>query len=180
MGHWWYGLCVLLVNLNMNNFNFTDKRLNAFRKWLEAAGAQLLIATNPYEVIRFRSSNGVSILHKRNDDMYTLTGEMPTAWNAFCTGKGWDSGVVVVKSRPKKTDVLIETLLARDGNRCFYCHQGFEEDNYTIEHLLSRAHGGSNHISNLVLAHEECNKRVGHMSISEKVKHRESLMCLDN
>ena len=63
MGHWWYGLCVLLVNLNMNNFNFTDKRLNAFRKWLEAAGAQLLITTNDYEVIRFRSSHGVSILY---------------------------------------------------------------------------------------------------------------------
>ena len=86
----------------------------------------------------------------------TLTGGMPTAWNAFVL-EIWDSGVVVVKSRAKN-GCFDWTLLARDIGWMFYCHQVLE-----MIILLSICYRmlmvDPNHISNLVLAHDRCNKQ---------------------
>lgn len=62
----------------------------------------------------------------------------------------------------------------RDGNCCFYCAYPFTaEFPPTIEHLLPAATGGSDHVSNLVLACEICNKAVGAWDLIRKIKYRE-------
>ncbi len=48
-------------------------------------------------------------------------------------------------------------------------------DDITIEHLVAKAFGGPDHISNLVLACDDCNQAVGTLSVSEKVAIRERL-----
>ena len=66
-------------------------------------------------------------------------------------------------------DKLRDQLLERDGTCCFYCGLEMEND-ITIEHLDARSNGGSNRLSNLVLAHGECNVAVGTLPISKKVQ----------
>jgi hypothetical protein len=62
------------------------------------------------------------------------------------------------------------TLLARDGNSCHYCDEvmGLPKDNgkhypqeITIDHIVPRSIGGSNMLSNLVLACYRCNHSYG-------------------
>lgn len=52
-----------------------------------------------------------------------------------------------------------EYLLAKWGRACAYC--GKRNVPLEIEHIVARAKGGSNRISNLCLACEPCNKRKG-------------------
>jgi 5-methylcytosine-specific restriction endonuclease McrA len=56
-------------------------------------------------------------------------------------------------------------LLEKWGRCCAYC--GKEGIPLQVEHLLPRTRGGSNRISNLTLACEDCNKRKGTQSASE-------------
>ena len=58
--------------------------------------------------------------------------------------------------------------MARDGDNCFFCRKPLAGD-LTVEHLVALAHGGPNHISNLVCAHAACNHEAGHLSVAEKV-----------
>jgi hypothetical protein len=61
-------------------------------------------------------------------------------------------------------------LLKRDGNICYWCAEEMDTGpsarrnpqspwSCTIEHLRPKAHGGCNHLPNLVLAHQICNER---------------------
>ncbi len=52
-----------------------------------------------------------------------------------------------------------EKLLARDGKLCYWC--GAPMDEPTIEHLIPRSMGGTHRMSNLRLAHRECNMLRG-------------------
>jgi len=54
-------------------------------------------------------------------------------------------------------------------NRCFYCSLRLRGDDQTWEHLVARAHGGSNRISNLRVAHGACNALVGTLPVSVKL-----------
>jgi 5-methylcytosine-specific restriction endonuclease McrA len=71
-----------------------------------------------------------------------------------------------------KNSVIHRTLIERDGEGCFYC---FEEvpGLMTQEHLVARAHGGPNHISNKFRACRPCNEAAGHLSAPEKIRIRE-------
>jgi hypothetical protein len=64
-------------------------------------------------------------------------------------------------------------LLKRDGNVCYWCVEEMDTGpsarrnpqspwSCTIEHLRPKAHGGCNHLPNLVLAHQICNERRDH------------------
>ncbi|MBB4856980.1 5-methylcytosine-specific restriction endonuclease McrA [Novosphingobium chloroacetimidivorans] len=74
---------------------------------------------------------------------------------------------VAVKGR-RKDRATVEALITRDGSNCFFCGSALEGD-VTVEHLVAVAHGGPNHISNLLLAHAQCNQAAGHLSGAEKV-----------
>lgn len=144
------------------------KRLDPLAKFaakLEAAGAEILGTTNPYEVLRFRTSKGVGVVYK---------GKRGETWNAeaiearehLASGKGSLAPVVVKGRRTSKSTV--NALLKRDGDYCFFCGTPLDGD-VTVEHLVSIAHGGPNHISNLFLSHAACNQMAGHKSAPEKI-----------
>ena len=63
---------------------------------------------------------------------------------------------------------VMEYLLERDHHQCVYCDTKiamFEKD-----HVLARSRGGSNRISNLVLACHPCNQAKGAMLVSDFLK----------
>jgi hypothetical protein len=140
-----------------------------FKTYLGNCGAEVLPPTNPYELVRFRTENGVSVVYtgKRGT---TFTGESETAYNLFKQGKKWK---VVSRKRRALTD-LKARIASRDGKECFFCGIRYKVlDKYTVEHLLSFSHGGKENINNLCLACEPCNSAVGNMAVVEKVKFRD-------
>lgn len=67
-----------------------------------------------------------------------------------------------------------EYLLEKWGRKCAYC--GKENIPLQIEHIVPRAKGGSNRISNLCLACEKCNLTKGPKSIEEFLKKKPDLL----
>jgi 5-methylcytosine-specific restriction endonuclease McrA len=58
-----------------------------------------------------------------------------------------------------------EYLLEKWGRKCVYC--GAENVPLQIEHLIPKDRGGSNRISNLTLACDDCNKKKGNLTAVE-------------
>lgn len=63
---------------------------------------------------------------------------------------------------------LREYLLEKWGRHCAYC--GAKDVPLQVEHLLCRARGGSNRVSNLTLACEPCNDKKGTQLLDEFLK----------
>jgi hypothetical protein len=78
-------------------------------------------------------------------------------------------------NQKKKRKRKVARLRARDGSVCFYCGEIVPNDDTTIEHLVAKSDGGSDHPSNLVLAHSRCNEMAADKPVIEKVLLRESL-----
>jgi hypothetical protein len=141
------------------------RNLDGFRDRMVAAGGELLAKTNPYEVMRFRTRYGVGVIYQ---------GRRGRTWNQQATDAlnhlegGLGSLAPVKVSGRRKDSATVNALLARDGDRCFLCGEPLGAD-ITVEHLVAIAHGGPNHVSNLFLAHGECNRSLGHLSAPEKV-----------
>lgn len=141
----------------------------AFLARVTEAGGEVLAPTNPYEVMRFKTRLGVGVVY---------TGKRGRSWNNEARAvrdwlkapKGSLAPITVTGRRTGKGTV--NRLLERDGEECFYCRLPLDED-VTVEHLVAVAHGGPNHISNLFLAHGECNRKAGHLSAVEKIKMRD-------
>lgn len=138
----------------------------AFRDWLSANGAQVLEPTNEWELIRFKSDSGTSVIYKDKGSRLTFTGEALKAWEAFKHGQGWRA---MPATKRKKSSTIIQSIRARDGDDCFFCAQPVSVEEESEEHLVPATHGGPNHISNLFLAHRVCNAKVGHLSAPEKI-----------
>lgn len=139
----------------------------AFTKKLVAAGGEVLAPTNPYEVLRFRTSHGVGVVYCNSRGKETWNREAQAAQAHLSTpGSGSLAPVATVKGKRRPGDAA--ALLARDGGLCFFCILPFLGD-MTVEHLVPRAHGGPNHISNKFLAHHRCNSDAGHLSAPEKI-----------
>lgn len=140
-------------------------RHKAFTQRLTEAGAEILAPTNPYEVLRFRTSKGVGVIY---------SGKRGETWNAealaardHLEAKAGSLAPVAVRGR-RKGKGTVEALVIRDGEGCFFCASPLDGD-ITVEHLVAVAHGGPNHVSNLFLAHAACNQAAGHLSAPEKV-----------
>lgn len=144
-------------------------KFDKFKEWLVQNGAEVLIPTNPYEVVRFRANNQVSIIYKSKRGDMTFTGESEKAYDCYKHAKPWAGG----NRKTGTPGVTTRTILERDGNLCFYCFKPMPPEDMSREHLLSQVHGGSNHLSNQVLAHRLCNSQASHLSIMEKIKIRE-------
>lgn len=155
------------------------KRLKQFRNWLEVNGAEILAPTNEYELLRFRAKGATHVLY-RNKNWSTVTcstGEtVHEAWTAHCTSQSWRAGPSQRARLRKKRDAHVDALLLRDGDECFFCGVELAGD-MTIEHFVGRTHNGPNHMSNLALAHEDCNKKAGSLSVVDKFKLREEMRC---
>jgi hypothetical protein len=68
-------------------------------------------------------------------------------------------------------------ILVRDGHRCFYCLRNLDENNYVIEHVISRP-TGSNSYRNLVASCRQCNNRkdAGNAEDHLRVLYREGVL----
>ena len=150
----------------------TQKQIDHFKEWLTARGCEILVPTNSYEVLRFKGKT-VGVIYKDiRDRISSYFGEAKEAWDCYINNKTYRGAE---KIKRIKLPIRIMTLLKRDGRNCFYCDKEMQDEEITLEHLLSITHGGKNHISNLALAHRECNKLGSHKSIVEKVKLRDQL-----
>ena len=69
---------------------------------------------------------------------------------------------------------LREYLLEKWGRKCTYC--GKENIPLQIEHIVPRAKGGSNRVSNLCLACEKCNRAKGTKDIKDFLKKKPDLL----
>jgi 5-methylcytosine-specific restriction endonuclease McrA len=81
----------------------------------------------------------------------------------------------MVKMAMSKKAMVMENLMARDGDKCLHCGERVrfsdpESDPLaaTIEHIIPVARGGSNYMFNLALAHYRCNARRGTKRITQE------------
>lgn len=138
-----------------------------FKTWLTGRGAILEGPTNEWELIRFRTSNGVSVIYTNKKGDLTFTGESQKAYDNYRQNKTWSPENRKRKNlRAKKA-----TLAARDGKRCFADLRKLSFDDLTIEHLLSVSHGGTDSLNNLCLLCEECNRAVGNLPLTQKIEY---------
>lgn len=158
----------------MNETNITrqrvEKRLAALKNWLTAAGAEVLVETNEYELVRFKANGVVSIVYRKGrGDRVTFVGEAGKALRAFFGGPKWE-----VQGKTPRTHSWaspeIRTLVERDGPDCFACCWPVTPENASRDHLVPLASGGPDHIANKVLMHRDCNYQCGHMSAPEKIR----------
>jgi 5-methylcytosine-specific restriction endonuclease McrA len=149
-------------------------QLPSFVAYLTSAGAEVMQTTNEWEVVRFRTGDGVSVVYTNAKGGLTFTKESEEAWKGFRHMKSWKPALRSTNggsrhSRPKKASPVIRTLRERDGDLCFYCLEPVEVEDASVEHLVPHSHGGPSHLSNLFIAHRKCNSRAGHLSAPEKI-----------
>ncbi len=146
-----------------------DQTIEKLLAAIVAAGGERLAPTNPYEVARFRTLYGVGVVYRNSKGKQTWNAEAEMARDHIKAGKGSLAPVAVVNraSHAQRRSAVLR-VLDRDGGNCFFCGDPLADD-VTLEHLVPIAHGGPNHISNLVCAHAVCNHEAGHLSVAEKV-----------
>jgi hypothetical protein len=147
----------------------------AFRAWLSDRGGIMLPLTNEWEVVRVDTCHGVLVgYRKKKATGYTFPDALAALRADFQAGR--TPALNPAQRHRKRLGMLIADIAARDGLECWFTGEPFaspEDHRTTIEHLCPKAHGGPDHISNLVLATEEWNRRAGHLSVAEKVRLRE-------
>lgn len=136
-----------------------------FKTWLNKMGAVVQDTTNIYELVRFKTVNGVSVVYTGKRGI-TFTGESEAAYDKFISGKQWR---VVNRKRKQLRDKKAK-LAARDGKRCFVHDEKMNFDDLTIEHLLNFSHGGSDNMNNLALVCQPCNTALGRLPITKKIE----------
>lgn len=135
-------------------------------------GGEILPQTNEWEVIRFRSKEGIGVVYTNKHGRRTYTGEAVHALKA-CYKK--DATWNLEKKKRKNMSDVVERLIRRDGIKCFYCGNSTNSANRTVEHLLSLSDGGNHRMANLAIACDECNFRARSSSLVEKVRLRDKL-----
>jgi len=156
-----------------------QQRLHKFERWLKSRGAEILINTNQYELIRFRGTKGTSIVYRKDnlDAAASFFNEAEDAWCNYLVNGPWRAILPTPRQAGHRNGVEMRTIRARDGNDCFFCCEYVTEHSATIEHLVALGQGGPQHISNKFLAHGECNMRAGNISAPEKIKiHTDALL----
>lgn len=146
------------------------KAPDKFITFLRESGAEVLVPTNEYEIVRFRTVNGVSVMYQGRRG-YSYTGDAREAWDTFAKKGKW-----IIRSRARQArDKLIAQIIERDdGAECFYCGKiTTPGEDQTLEHILSVSEGGNNNLKNLCIACHSCNQAVDNMSIVEKIYYRD-------
>ena len=157
--------------------------LTDFEVWLTNCGAEVLAPTSTWEILRVRTSTGTHVVHsnKKGDQKWPpALLDIVSAYN-----KGITLALAATKRRRGNSKLMqnFPKLVSRDGPGCFYCGHLVPTPSDkcgadyapTIEHLVSTAHGGPNHLSNKFLSHFRCNQIAGHLSAPEKIALREKM-----
>lgn len=150
-----------------------NNKIRQFKEWLDTHGAPVLATTNPYEIVRFLTRKGVSVIYvNKNDIVTSMTGESETAWDAFASGRRWNGGLKTrrdYRDGKKHRDIVL-SIAERDGWTCAYCGALLTMETATIEHVVPLTRGGMDAIKNMVLACRQCNADAGHMNIRKKIE----------
>lgn len=151
------------------------KGISEFKDWLVSKGAISLGLTSEWEVLRVKTCHGTLVVYRDKHGKETWPSDLQSLLNSFNKNESISSISPDKKPRSNQRH-QVKALIERDGNSCWFCGLDFSEwkdDRVTIEHLVPKAHGGPDHISNLVLSCEPCNKKAGTLSVAEKVDLRE-------
>jgi len=133
------------------------------KTWLQSKGAEILPTTNDFELLRYKGKK-VGVIYSTGNVNAEHVREM---LKSFHNNLKWKDAPV---STGRKVYVKQKVkLLERDGDRCFYCGKPVGED-ITVEHLIPLTSGGTNLLSNMVLAHFKCNQEQGFKPLNEKVQ----------
>ena len=136
-----------------------------FKTWLQQNGAEILPSSSDYEEIRFKGSEvGVKYKSGKFSGKYASN-----AYYCYKRNKNWD-GRPIRTGRKNSYIKEKREIIKRDGSACFYCGNLLEDD-ITLEHLIPLTAGGLNNLSNMVLAHEECNHKMNHKKLVDKVSY---------
>lgn len=141
-------------------------KLEKFKTWLTKRGVVLLDPTNEWEVVRFKTDNGTSVIYTNKRDQLTFTGESEQAFNAWQKGRSWKP----VDRKRKSLRAKKAKIAARDGKKCFAHNAKMTFDELTIEHLLSFSHGGTDNMNNLALVCDPCNTELGNLPLTKKIE----------
>lgn len=148
------------------------KVLPLFQRWAEVRGSVFEKPTNPYELARFTTPEGLGIVYQNGKGrISSWQCGANEAWLEWLNpDSAWRVTPHVNKVTGEKRRVRVDVLLHRDGNTYAYCGWPMADDDVTLEHWISLTHGGSNETSNLMLAHKYCNNLASHMNIREKLE----------
>ena len=151
--------------------------IDLFKLWIVERGAELLVPTNEWEIVRYRGGATTSVIYVNKTGKRTFTGRAQSAWDAFKASSSTYRADLREAGQAKsayRTSVTVRTIIERDGDVCFYCGEPFSETRpRTKEHLVARTHKGPDHISNVFLSCSPCNSEAGHLSAPEKIRIRD-------
>lgn len=70
-------------------------------------------------------------------------------------------GYYVKLPKRKRSGAKKRKVLARDNYTCVYCQVRLDNTNFSVDHVIPKAHGGDSHPSNLVASCRQCNSKKG-------------------
>ena len=156
-----------------------------FAAWLAQHGAEVGVPTNPYEVIRYRAfwqGSGKAVTHivyAKESGLLTYMGGSRDHYESFQHGDPLSDTETTVEEkrvrRIKGASGIRAKLRKRDGDGCWFCGSTSTPFDSSVEHLINISDGGTNALSNLVLAHPACNKLAGNMPLAKKLELRAKL-----
>lgn len=147
---------------------------DAFSEYVLKNGGTPLPTCMEYELARFNARGETCVIYGGKKGI-RFSGDLPLQVYKHFLAK---EDKPLSGSRRVSVDKATRAAIAeRDGAACFFCGGvNFEDDTMTVEHLVSVSHGGPNHMSNYVLAHQSCNRKADRMSVFEKVQLRDELL----
>ena len=142
-----------------------------FGEWVVAQGGEVRAPTSEWELMRYHLPElGVLVVYVNGKGRVRISEKTQEHIKLYEANK--PLGIAKRPSSGKVKQTFRDALSSRDGRQCWFC--GDNDADLTLEHLLSISHGGSNHLSNLVLACGPCNRHVGNSPIVNKVLWRDS------
>ena len=151
-----------------------QKQEETFLAWVTRNGGEAMEATNRYEQARFKAFGLTHVVYsaKKGRGRSYSDDKAEQYFIAYMTGE--DVRLNARTDSYLNGEPVVRALVARDGPRCFYCNVEFSDTiRPTIEHLVSRVHGGPDHMANKLLACKDCNEQAGHLSGVEKIRLRD-------
>lgn len=149
------------------------KRKAQFVAFLLARGSEIMKPTNPWELLRFTTPEGVGVIYF-NSGQAILPEHWQNgareAWFAYRHAQAWRVCKKTSALSGGRVPKIKAALIERDGYACFYCTTKLPAEDLTLEHFIARTHNGPNHMANYVLACEACNTKVDHKTAKEKLE----------
>ena len=172
-----------------------QKHKAAFEAWLQGnLGAEILSPTNPYEVLRYRRltkstptthEKTVTVLYRKQSGVLTWQPLVETdfrRWMRELAILAAEEKGGVTPTKGKIGNQTFNDVLERDGLNCWLCDVPADLDAapdephaLTMEHILSKVHGGPNNAANLVPCHALCNRFLDSRAVSKKVELRDEV-----